>query len=1078
MTRAPVVALVGIVFGVSVSVAGCRDMPTSPASRADGLPDGAPARSLGQAPTRDTVFGPRTFSRQAGNPAVDTVPFAVTDHGVYEVEAVLVAVNGRPDGSRRVAAATVSLDDVPLVGASALAGRQAEIHFPIALPAAGVLTVQLLGPPGGELTLRIEAAYSPGYSKIGPGGGSLVSDDGLATLTLAPGLPDVMLVRLQRVGDDRPTLGTALSGTYEVELWHAAAQTGGPMSIAADGGPEDQFFRMTDAVLDLSIETPDVDGTALVLGAVGGSTEPTIAQSSRVGPSTVRAEFIAIAASSEGMATGLAESGAVFARVSPRGLVMRFRAVLGPFMDDCSDQYAIIPNVPTSRTPIIFVHGLQLERYNCFTWKWFDPVIGPFDPFAVGTALEGHLRDLRADVWFYRFTYPTYNSVDIAAASLAAELESLVGSGKKAILVGHSMGGLVARRAVEAHGAAPYVRRIITLGTPHLGTPLAQVATDLAAVAAALDLVCKGLITCDPLVQFVAFLLNSFLGTDGVLDLRPNPGGNLEDIRPEIGYHFFGGSWLPVVPADCGGYGFELCGPAWLFHLLMSEGNDGLVPRTSAFLGNNVPEAAEPSYGLLYHHFGLHQGMPRDSSPDAVLTRVVDIIAEAIATSPATATINVTSNLSTTWTIEPGSITGSGTADTHTVTPSTVGTLYTITAQAMTGLTQTIATSDGPGAALVLTAGQAKTFMITYTPDGGEGFQIQSISAGDGYSCALTTAGKAYCWGLNDVGQLGDGTTVNRDTPVRVVGDLTFVSLDAGGTKTCGLTEAGRVYCWGWRGQLGDGTWMAEYQEAVPEPVEVLGGHVFTSLAGTGAVHTCAITNTGAAYCWGFNRDGAIGDGTKGPWADSSSARLVPTLVSGNHTWRAIDTGWKHTCGITTSGAAYCWGANTGPGVAGGGQLGDGTTDERLVPTAVVGGLTFKSIAVSDHSCAITPTGTAHCWGPQWIYSALAPFEVDGGLVFDRITAGGAFRCGVTTARTAYCWGHDWGGNTGGPEWSYTVPQPVVGGLTFASVSAGGTHACGVTTAGTAYCWGIDEFGQLGGGGGWPQDYLVRVVKP
>jgi alpha-tubulin suppressor-like RCC1 family protein len=182
-------------------------------------------------------------------------------------------------------------------------------------------------------------------------------------------------------------------------------------------------------------------------------------------------------------------------------------------------------------------------------------------------------------------------------------------------------------------------------------------------------------------------------------------------------------------------------------------------------------------------------------------------------------------------------------------------------------------------------------------------------------TCGLTASGEAYCWGQNGVGQLGDGTTTPRTGPVLVTGGLTFTTIAQGKDEVCGLIASGAAYCWG---QLSSGGRSST-------PVAVPGGILFTSLVAGGDASTtvCGLTAAGAAYCWGSNGDGNIGD-------NSTTLRTAPVAVAGGLVFTSLAAGWNNTCGITTTGAAYCWGDNFN------GAIGDGTTTSRLVPTLVL----------------------------------------------------------------------------------------------------------------------------------------------
>jgi alpha-tubulin suppressor-like RCC1 family protein len=180
-----------------------------------------------------------------------------------------------------------------------------------------------------------------------------------------------------------------------------------------------------------------------------------------------------------------------------------------------------------------------------------------------------------------------------------------------------------------------------------------------------------------------------------------------------------------------------------------------------------------------------------------------------------------------------------------------------------------------------------------------------------------------------------------------------------------------------------------------------------------GTSHTCAIDTTGAAYCWGTNIFGQLGDGT-------TVNRSVPTAVTPSQNFAAISAGNGHTCGLVLDHFAVCWGSNAS------GKLGTGNTRDAHVPTVVAMPLSFSSIsAASSHTCALSIDGKAYCWGSNsWgqlgVTGADAPSPVlaASGLVFRSLSAGGydysdeshnagtsGHTCGVTTDGAVYCWG-------------------------------------------------------------------------
>jgi alpha-tubulin suppressor-like RCC1 family protein len=337
------------------------------------------------------------------------------------------------------------------------------------------------------------------------------------------------------------------------------------------------------------------------------------------------------------------------------------------------------------------------------------------------------------------------------------------------------------------------------------------------------------------------------------------------------------------------------------------------------------------------------------------------------------------------------------------------------------------------------------------------------ISAGGFPTCGVTTNGRAYCWGGN--AGIGDGEpdTHFRLTPSAVAGALSFRQVSAGDFYSCGVTTDYRAYCWGDNsyGQLGDGTTTERLA-----PVKVAGGLRFRQVqvsSGAATEFTCGVSYPdNRAYCWGYNQDGGVGDGTR-------VNRLTPVPVRGGHLFRQLSVGGAHACGVTTANVAFCWGDNRY------GQLGDSTSvPRRLQPSRVVGLRQWRQLDAGEvHTCAVTSADKAFCWGSGHLgaigngksYLSFWPRAVSGGLAFRRVTAGVAHTCGETTTNRTYCWGFNFSGELGdGTTTTRLTPVMVVGGLFFNQVSAGDSHTCGKTAAGAAYCWGDNSVGRLGDG--------------
>jgi alpha-tubulin suppressor-like RCC1 family protein len=349
---------------------------------------------------------------------------------------------------------------------------------------------------------------------------------------------------------------------------------------------------------------------------------------------------------------------------------------------------------------------------------------------------------------------------------------------------------------------------------------------------------------------------------------------------------------------------------------------------------------------------------------------------------------------------------------------------------------------------------------------------FDQVSAGSRHTCGVTAEHRAYCWGWNFYGQLGNGESTDpgsgtiapdRHAPVPVLTDLRFRQVSAGTYHTCGVTTDFQAYCWGSNadGSLGDGTTTDRVT-----PVPVAGGHQFR-LVDAGDAHTCGVSYPdNLAYCWGVNSRGAIGDGVL-----TLGKRLTPSAVAGGRQFRQVAAGLDHTCGVTTTNRAFCWGSDSV------GQLGDSNsaTLYSFAPVAVAGSRRFRQVdAGAAFTCAVTTTERAFCWGSGRegqigdgrTFLRFWPRAVAGGHSFERVTTGYTHTCGEATDNRAYCWGH--GALGDGTTTQRLTPTLVAGGHFFSQVSAGGSefgsHTCGKTGAGVAFCWGWNEYGQVGDG--------------
>ncbi|MEI6624232.1 MAG: hypothetical protein WCP28_20270 [Actinomycetes bacterium] len=349
-----------------------------------------------------------------------------------------------------------------------------------------------------------------------------------------------------------------------------------------------------------------------------------------------------------------------------------------------------------------------------------------------------------------------------------------------------------------------------------------------------------------------------------------------------------------------------------------------------------------------------------------------------------------------------------------------------------------------------------------------------TIAAGLGTVCAVAGGGTAYCWGYNNNGSVGDGTNTESNTPAAVKSlPPNATTIATGDDTSCALLADGKAYCWGKNefGELG-GSPKQDVNGYIPtspttdstSPVAVQGLPGPATTIATGGFSTCAIVTGGAAYCWGKNEFGALGNGTTTTSTSPTKVKNLPEPAT------SITTSSGTTCAVTSGGRAYCWGDNAT------GELGTGNTKNSPTPIQVKG-LPEPVTAIATGSgttCAIAG-GSIYCWGNNKFggvgngttANATRPVKVAGlAAGASSVTTSNGTTCAVVTPGAAHCWGFNNKGQLGNDSTTDSaIPVAVVGLPAQAKrITTGNQTTCAVVAPGNAYCWGDNEVGQLGNG--------------
>ncbi|HJQ06857.1 MAG TPA: cutinase family protein [Nocardioides sp.] len=345
------------------------------------------------------------------------------------------------------------------------------------------------------------------------------------------------------------------------------------------------------------------------------------------------------------------------------------------------------------------------------------------------------------------------------------------------------------------------------------------------------------------------------------------------------------------------------------------------------------------------------------------------------------------------------------------------------------------------------TPAAAATVVITITG------RTTVLSSAAQTTCETRSDTTAWCWGRNDLGQFGSGTTGGSSSPVQVKG-TGWTQVRTSGSTTCGIQRTGALYCWGLNnyGQTG-----RPASKAVLTPQRVGAASDWRQVA-VSWTHACGVRATGQLYCWGQNLRGQLGLGTVG------AAHPTPTLVGTGTSWVSVVAAGWHTCATRTDGSAWCWGDNTF------GALGDGTTLRRTRPTAVAGTTRWLSLSASwNDTCGVDVTGGMYCWGRNGsgelgngtTTGSSVPARIGAGRLWLTVAAGEGSACALDIDGNPWCWGSNrYGQSNSAGSPGALVPTALAAPGDQSQIGGAWFSYCAVQVA--VSCWGDASLGQLG----------------
>ena len=376
-------------------------------------------------------------------------------------------------------------------------------------------------------------------------------------------------------------------------------------------------------------------------------------------------------------------------------------------------------------------------------------------------------------------------------------------------------------------------------------------------------------------------------------------------------------------------------------------------------------------------------------------------------------------------------------------------------------------------AVVALTATALSFTAASVSADGGDTYAANAeyaakLTVGREHTC-LIADGDVYCWGNNSYGQLGQNATsvLTANFPAKVSGISNAIAVSAGSEHTCAVVTGGNVYCWG-RDNYANGSSSGGLQYT---PQLISGVSNATAVA-SGDTHTCALLSDTTVKCWGQNSGYQLGN--------ASGSTTTPTAVSGLTGVVSLAAGSNHTCVALSDGSAKCWGYNMA------GQVGSGNYTNQSSPTAVTvaaGGTISGAVAVTagnNHSCVVTSSKGAFCWGDN-MYGELGTASATGGSNYSAypvraarssgsaasdvigISAGEYYTCILRDSGAAACFGVNDAGQVGnGVTGSSNLGPDTVGTVSGAQVITTGRNTTCAMSATALWCWGSGTYGQIG----------------